>query len=377
MHGRRGYEVYQVRFSPFSLERGLGEYRWTEGGQPKGFNLIDKLMNDIKTYPGNKLIIMLQIKQFSFGQVVPNYMRTAAYADPSAPSNADYYGSYRYQSVNNPSSGGYVVSLHIPAVLERFKALLNALATEYDGNDQLEAIIVNEVSINKPFAFAWTAAQRKGWFNNLTAAYAFAKTKFLRTGLLQFFNSDRSDMSTWVSGDLTGFIPGIVNLGVGLGMTDGCRNDLAFQFVPAGQGPAPNSNNPGSIFIIKRYNTKVQVVVNMSGPAQVGSIAAFGQVAEADGIPEYTFPGPAYTRQENQNWARDEIGAHYVLWMADSHIYGPTYSVNGNNYTVANIPSDTASGSYSGKSFDKVTTNWLNHSASNTSTVTTKPTSWT
>ena len=184
-------------------------------------------------------------------------------------------------------------------------------------------------------------------------------------------------MSTWVSGDLTGFIPGIVNLGVGLGMTDGCRNDLAFQFVPAGQGPAPNSNNPGSIFIIKRYNTKVQVVVNMSGPAQVGSIAAFGQVAEADGIPEYTFPGPAYTRQENQNWARDEIGAHYVLWMADSHIYGPTYSVNGNNYTVANIPSDTASGSYSGKSFDKVTTNWLNHSASNTSTVTTKPTSWT
>ncbi|WP_244073007.1 hypothetical protein [Nitrosomonas sp. PY1] len=61
---------------------------------------------------------------------------------------------------------------------------------------------------------------------------------------------------------------------------------------------------------------------------------------------------------------------------ADSHIYGPTYTVNGISHQTLNTPSDVASGDYTGKTFDKVTTNWLNHPGSNLLTVTTRPTSW-
>lgn len=356
----------QVRLDWTDLERAIGEYSWTEGGLPKGFALIDKLMNDIKTYKGNRLIIMLMIKQFNNVVCVPSYMRTIAYKDVST-TLADYYGCYHYKSVNNPKSGGYVISMHTPAVAERFKALLAAIAAKYDNNDQLEAIIFNEASINTPFDFTWPATERKKWFNNTRDAYIFAKTKFQRTNLLQFFNSDRKDMSEWINNDLIGWIPELVAAGIGLGMTDGCRNDLSFQFVPSGQGPAPNSNYPGNMWIIKRYKSLVPVIVNMSGPAQVGSIAAFAQTANssAPGVPQYTFPGPAYTREENQRWAREDIGAHYVLWMASNNIYGPTYTVNNNTYTVANVPSDAASGDYTGKTFDKVTTNWINHQASN------------
>lgn len=367
----------QIRQDWRLLERASGEYRWTTStGQPGGFNKIDQLLSQIKPFNGNKLIIMFQLKQFNFSLCVPDYMRTAAYADPSAPSNADYFGCYRYQSVNNPGSGGYVVSMHIDAVRERFKALMSAFAAAYNNHPQVEAIIFNEASINKPAAFTWTAAQRDKWFNNTTNAYTFTVSKFTKVNLLQFFNSDRIDMSTWANNTLTGWIPDIVNAGVGLGMTDGCRNDLSFQFVPAGQGPAPNSNNPGSIFIINRFSSKVPVVVNMSGPAQVGSIAAFAQTADpTDNIPQYTFPGPAYARNENQRWAREDIGANYVLWTIDGHTYGPTYTVNGNTYTVANIPSDTPNGSYSGKKFFDVTKAWINHASSNITTAP-FPTNW-
>jgi len=300
--------------------------------------------------------MLLGIKTFGGNDIgdtpaVPNYMRTAEYNDPDFDGNSHYYGCYPYGSaIGGP--GGFVVSFHLEAVRIRFQKLMNALAQALD-NSKLEMICMNENSINKPVGAIvngqgdWIRVYT--WFEGMTNVYAYMQSRFLKTNIMQLVNADRKYMSTLVGSNLTGYVPDIVALDVGLGMPDGCLNDDGFQIV---------GTHPGNIYLLNYAQTQHSPrIVNMSGPAQLGSVANPKQA---------NFPGPGIPRQQAQDWARTTCKANYIWWMHMPGTYNTTFNSQ-NGVTTAQPASDSISGAYLGKYINKVTDDWINHASSDIS----------
>lgn len=382
-----------IRYDWTMLERALGEYGWTESGVKKGFDDIDQKLDEIAAFPGRRLIILVYMKSFgSTSNSVPQYMRdSATYAD-----GEDYYitrdgvktqgsfnGQYAYESANS-GPGGFVPNMHVAAVKARFEALMAEFARRYNNTtrgEYLEAIIFNEASISTPAGSTGSANQtvngvvitrpntdgstwhsQTTWYDNMAAAYATAKTSLTRTIITQWINGPRSVMETWV--------PTITASGIGVGMTDMCKNDKGFWF----NRTDTNSNAPGNIAHCKAHNGEVPIMCHISGPAIQGSVADRNQNEESTtGFEAYatysgraTFPdfdnnistvhggSPYVTKQQLQDFGKNYVGATHLLWLHQTVL-----DRDGSGNTVA-----------------EATDAWISNPGSDITTVTTRPTGW-
>ncbi|MBP7953545.1 MAG: hypothetical protein KAZ14_00080 [Nitrosomonas sp.] len=374
----RKWKGVAVRLTWEQLEKSQGQY---DGFQAlingtlrnAGISRIKQYRDQLWAKQQRKLILFIHVKMFggSLAYAVPSYLRKPEYADAdhTGTTNTSYMGHYLYAS-GNGGDGGHVPNMHVTFVRQRWEALMAAYAAEFNNDPAIEAIIISEQSISHPkdLSISGTAtcgwSRANAWFDGMTTALTSARASWTNTAICQWINADRCVMSTTQSdGSLTGFVKNISNVGVGLGMPDVCINDAGFLIV-AGTG-----GHTGSIDMIKKLHTNGPVIVQMSGPALWGSIAATAQTTPI------AFPGPAYSRQFMQDWARTEVFANYVLWMNKNGNVESTITANGNTYTTQPA-SDSISGAYLGKNFNTITDNWIKHASSDISVNMTKPIGW-
>lgn len=381
----------------------LLRFKWTQlegsilGDYAAGIALLKHYLADISAYPGRRLIIFIQIKTFDpADHAVPLYMRTnSTYADNTTAYTGSGTGQYIYDSDNgNPAGGGCVPNMHINSVRDRFTALMQFYASEFNSDERIEAIAFTEASINRPRGAPSNWAQLPNWYNNMRDSLIASRAYWSNVQLSQWINAPRSNMAT--------FAPELVAAGIGLGMPDGCLQEKPFFYNPT-DNPA---TAPGNVYHCQQAAGKTIIMVHMSGPALDGSIASVNQgcncpesgAAGYDAAhpkdkcaPQNTenpcWPGPAYTRQQLATWAKDVVKATHVVWIhrgGGAHTTVPLPQWNPTEYPckcTAMPPqfypaSDAISGSYSGKKYNVVTDAWIHHPNSDITTVTARPLNW-
>ncbi len=353
-----------LRYDWTQLERGEGEYTWTEGGVGKGLLDVDLRLNELQTsLASRKLIILLQMKTFNSAtetkHAVPAYMRTAAYSHPYG------NGEYHFTSSNGDIYGGEISAMWLTAVRARFQALMNAIATRYDNTalgEHLEAVILNELAVTKPSSLGTAAwPEEDNWYASYKTALANIKPNFARTQIMQWVNSPRSIMQ--------GFVPDIRATGIGLGMTDLCFRDEGFWLNPT-DNP---STGPGNIWHCRNSNGLAAISGHVSNPALEGSVANMNQIGEAapsgsvytlqtgfTSYPTYnktlrdTGGGTPYqTKQFIRDMSVDYVGVTHLLW---AHSTDPDLGGGGNMAQTVDA--------------------WIGNAANNRTTVSDRPTGW-
>lgn len=367
-----------IRKTWAQLEAGLGDYN-------AGFDSIDQRLSQISSLGGRRLMIFIQVKTFGAStNAVPAYMRNSAtYAD-----GKNYYstrdgvvqqgsrnGQYAYESsIGGP--GGFVPNMHVTAVKERWQAFMEAFATRFNGNEYLEAVVINEASIAEPIGSAGPANEvdkngvvitrpntdgsewvdQDTWFTNMAAAHLVARTALENIQICQWINGPRPKMSTYSNQTLVeGWVPIIAGHGIGLGMTDLAINDVGFQYVPkTTPGGTYFSDHPGNIFLIQQFGQGNGIVVgHASAECYRGSVANRNQGTPPNNdTPKY--PGPQQTRQETQAFAKNTVGVTHLVW----------------GHNTSDDPY------YPGMSMNDVTDAFIHNPASDISTVTARPAGW-
>lgn len=377
----------------------LARFNWPqlEGdtlGDYTPMNILDSYLAQISGLAGRSLILMIQLK--TFGGVsdhsVPLYLRNSAtYADPDGNGNGEYH-----YGVNFVGTGGMVPNMHVDAVQARFNALIDELKRRYKDNPNFEMICFTEANIQRPTGMANPWVRKDAWYDNMKECFQKFRTDMPLVNIIQWTSAARSDMSTYnpVGPTWTGYIPDLIAMGVGVGMTDGCPNDQGLT------GFQPPEAHPGNLYFCQRANGLTPVMVHMSKESMHGTVVNQNQGCNCpDGTgtdqcnPQNTvspyYPGPAQTRQAARDWAvgidSDSPNATHIVWVHNtgnqSAVLEPQYNATSQPCKRAAMPpafaqaSDTPSGSYSGKKFNAITDAWIQAVASNSTTVTTRPTS--
>lgn len=353
--------------SPFQKFKGaVIRVNWDDMEPTKGnydFSMIQNCLTDINPLYGNKLGILIHIKTFSGSQpAVPSYMRTLEYQDPDFPGNLDYCGCYPYASaIGGP--GGYVVSMHLPAVAARMKLLTTALANAFDSNPQFELISFTENSISKPINAPMVpdidgAEASPGpdwsrvydWFNNMTDVFRLMKVEFQGANILQLINADREYMSNNVQNTWSGYVPTITDLGVGLCLPDGCPDTTEF---------AIQGLHPGNF----------QLLTDLAKPKHCPRgvlVSPTALITTTANKAQAGFPFPGNTRQAEMDWARNSMFVNYMLWSDLGGYYNTTWNAYGGTWTTTPA-TDAISGNYLGQSYNVITDNWIRHVSSDIS----------
>lgn len=347
-----------LRYMWPQLERGQGEYGWTINGVKYGMDDIEQKLNEIANLQGRKLMILIQLKTFgSTINSVPAYMRTGASAadyrdttDPGYPGTYQYSGTRDGEYYYSPDPGspnpndGFVPSLHLASVRDRLKAMLQAFATRFNNNPNLEAVIFSEASIAQPVGSPTVWATASTWYNNMTNVFQDARANLSNIQVCQWINAERSDMGWWV--------PNITALGIGLGMPDLAIDTKGFNFNPTVTPGQP----PGNIYHLQQLGNAAIRIGHWSKPALEGTVMVAGQTA-ANAFPgQYAYPGLPWTRQDIADWARTHNISHCVVaHNAGQHTVNTTYM---NQY------------------YNVVSDDWIKNPGSNILTVETRYTGW-
>lgn len=325
-----------------------------------GFDTIEARLEQIAALSGRRAIIFIQLKTFnsvdasgnvtSWAHAVPAYMRSSAtYADPDGNTNGlGEYGEYTYLS-GNGGPGGQVPNMHVTAVKNKFIAMMQAFGTRFNSNPNLEAVVINEASISKPYQVTTTWSRNPTWFTNMTSSWGSTRTALSNIQCCQWINSDRNDMQNEFD---VGFVPDITALGVGLGMPDGAKDDKGFNINPTN---SPNTGR-GNIYLCQQHNGDAIIMVHASKPALEGTVITESQTVANASPGQYAYHGQNWTRQQMSTWYKDTVGATHVCW---AHNTG-THSLNT---------------TYSGQNYNTVTDAHIAN-GSDISTVTTRPTGW-
>lgn len=334
-----------------------------------GLDAVANRLGQIAALNGRHLMLFIQIKTFntrnssgvitSYNHAVPDYMRASAtYADPDGYTNdLGEHGEYGYKSgIGGP--GGYVPNMHVAAVRERWEALCAAIATRFNDHPNLEAVVINEASISQPYQIPssdeWP--RQDEWFANMATAFTSMKAQLTNIQICQWINGPRPKMSTQANytAPRTGWVPDIADIGIGLGMTDLCINDVGFQYVPPQTpGGIYFDNNPGNIFLIQNEGQGNAIVVgHASAETYRGSVANRNQGISNDDTPVY--PGPQQTRQQTRDFAVNTVGCTHIVWA----------------HNVSADPYET------GMTMSEATDAFIHNPASNITTVSARPAGW-
>jgi hypothetical protein len=124
------------------------------------FSLIDTMLNRLKTQYNKPKRLVLVVLPGTFssamggndGGTLPKYLQQS-----SAYGASPVSGRYGWWGANSKgaSTGAYVAALYRPAVMDRFIALVNALAAKYDNEPYFEGFMIQE---NSWMVGAWSKA---------------------------------------------------------------------------------------------------------------------------------------------------------------------------------------------------------------------------
>lgn len=355
----------QLRFTWPELEGNtLGDYA--------PMNKIQSYLDQISAYPGRRLIVFFQIKTFgSTSNAVPLYMRNSAtYADGTSYAGSGN-GQYSYDS-GNGGPGGFVPNMHVPAVRDRFKALMQEFANRFNTNPYLEAISFSEASINRPrgAAASWPEGKPE-WFDGMTNAFQDMKTRLTNVQICQWINALRSDMVGWV--------PDLRSAGIGLGMPDACPEDSGFRF--RNDIPGYESTAPGNIQHLQESSGTAIIMAHVAQTGYDGTVAGRCQVSGTiQGQPHVypDYPGVGVSRQAIRDFSVNDAKATHILWTHNPGNQPNTGARDPNIPAGCQATSDdwTAYGTYAGRSYNTITDEWINDPTSNITTITTRPTGW-
>lgn len=135
---------------------------------------------------GKKLRVLLMYKAFGVNnKAVPDYITKtpsqAGYDAQYTDSNGPWYGAYRWGGV------GQAAALWIPAVADRFIAMLTAMAAAVDGHPALATVDMNETSMGSPSP-ALTTAQKQAFGTQMARILNETIPDFATTPLGWFVN---------------------------------------------------------------------------------------------------------------------------------------------------------------------------------------------
>ena len=381
--------VYQ-RLQNDTLGRWAGvmlRYGWVElegntaGSYNAGLDNLDSYLEQIANFPGKKIMLFIAVKTFGSGSMsVPLYMRNSAtYAD-----GTNYTGSGNGQfayasSIGGP--GGYHPNFQVPAVADRFIALLDAIATRFNNHPRFEAIVISEAALAKPIGapdsvttFNNTSLYAK-WFDGMGDALIAGKQSLSNIQISQWVNSPRNFMSEWV--------PRIRSAGIGIGMTDLCTEDVGFFY----RDDLPSNNTyPGNVQHCQETDGLAIVTGHMSAPAMDGT--STGRCQEQQTIQNQpkvypAYPGVAISRQASMDFAINTVKCSHVIWIHNTTNQPTTGMIDPNiPKPTANSPGCaqnpwTAYGNYGGQSHNKITDEFMQNPSSVITTRTSRPAGWT
>lgn len=351
----------------------LLRFRWDqlEGATLGDYSLLDNVksyLDQMDRYNGTKrLILFIQFKTFGTttnDNVVPLYMRNSAtYADPDGHGN----GQYTYAAVNANDRSGYVVNMHVNTVRDRFKALMQEMATRFNGHRNLEAIAFSEASIMNPTgATGWN---RTPWFNNMTNVFQDMKSRFTNIQICQWINADRADMEWWV--------PNIRAAGIGLGMPDLCPLEKGFNY--RNDLPGHSGTPPGNIQHCQNTNGVAVIMGHASKPVLEGTVVGRCQTSgtiqnQPRVYPDY--PGVGTHRQDVRDFAVNTVGVTHLIWAHNNGNQAITGFVDPLIPTRCAQNPFTAYGDYGGKKFNVVTDEFIANDASIITTIDARPNGW-
>lgn len=193
----------QLRYHWRDLETADGVYDFSD---------IRSRANDLKAI-GKRFIILIDIKNGLNGatvlDTVPDYIKNGGSYDG---------GQFTYKTAANPTGAGTTIKLYNSNVLTKFKALLAALAVEFDSNNLLESVGISDTYPEQPLdPLLATSNELKepfisDWFTNLLNIDTAANSYFAKTSIYQNCNYPRDN--------LTSFVPSLISAGISLG----CKN---------------------------------------------------------------------------------------------------------------------------------------------------------
>jgi hypothetical protein len=348
------------RFTWMELEKDtLGNY------QP-GFNLVQDYLDQCADL-NKQFMMFVQVKSFG-GDSVPKYMKNSTkYADGKNYSGCQN-GQYIYES-SNGGNGGTVPNLHIDAVKERFQELLKAYADKFNDHPNFECLVLSEASLAKPKGCPDPWTDETKIYNKYAQALVYAKEFWSNSQICQWVNSPRNQMENMV--------PQLLEVGIGVGMTDLGFEDRAFNY----RSDVPNSQPRGNIEWCEIASGKAIVMGHFSKPAYAGEVIARGQVSgtiqnEPHVFP--TYPGNAKTRQQTFDLAVNKAKCSHIVFIHNSSSQPHAGDEDNSAPASANpykATSDEWSGNYAGKSYNVVTDNFLAGSE-NLGTQHLKPDNW-
>lgn len=356
----------------------LLRFQWTDlegstlGSYAAGMDKVQSYLDQMAAYPGRRLIIFIHMKTFgATNHAVPAYMRNSATYGDGESYTGSGNGEYAYESGNSSSGGGFVPNMHVNAVRDRLKALMQEFANRFNNNPYLEAVAFSEASILQPIGAPGSWSNTAVWFTNMANAFTDMRTNLSNIQICQWVNADRSDMKT--------FVPDIRAAGIGLGMPDLCQEDLGFNW--RNDIPDYETTPPGNIQHCQDSNGLAIIMGHASRPSLDGQVAGRCQVSQAiqgqaHVYPDY--PGVAISRQAVRDFAVNTVGVTHLCWAHNAGTQPTTGSRDPNIPTSCQDTADnwTAYTGYGGVKYNTVTDNWINDGASNIATVTTRPSGW-
>lgn len=354
----------------------LLRFAWTDlegdtlGSYTAGMDKVESYLDAMRTLPGRRLLIFIQVKTSGAdSHAVPLYIRNnAIYNDNSGYSGA-YNGEYAYASaIGGP--GGYMPNMHVPALRDRFKALMQAFATRFNSNPYMEAVCFSEASISKPIGSPTDWPDTQNWFDGMTNAFIDMRTNLSNVQLCQWINADRGDMKTWV--------PQLQAAGIGVGMPDLCPEDKGFNL--RNDYPGQAGTAPGNIQHCQNGAGLAIVMGHASKPALSGTVANRNQTSGSQqGQPHVypTYPGVGLSRQQTHDFAVTDSNGPHVTHLLWAHNTG-TQPNTGDSDPQAPASADnyTAFTGYGGVGFNTLTDQWISNGGSTITTVETRPAGW-
>lgn len=374
----------------------LLRFAWTDlegdtlGSYTAGMDKVNSYLDAMRTLPGRRLIILIQLKTSGSGvPAVPLYMRNSSSyygdgannytsTDPSTglPVQGSQNGQYAYLS-GNGGPGGCIPNMHNNNVRDRFIALMNAFATRFNNNPYLEAIAFTEASIARPAGAPtnWNDLAGGGvaWFTNMTAGFVAARSSLSNVQICQWINADRDDMATWV--------PNIRAAGIGLGMPDLCPLDKGFNI--RNDYPTTGGAFPGNIQHLQDSAGTAIIMGHASKPALSGTVAnrcqtaGGGQTGDPKSYPAY--PGLGLSRQQSRDFAvTSSDGPHvtHLLWVHNTGTQPNTGDIDPSIPASCAQNAYTAFTGYGNVGFNTITDQWISNGSSTITTVETRPTGW-
>jgi len=270
----------QIRFNWADLEKGKGEYI---------YKYIDEHLNRLATQGSKKKRFFMIIETRTFdtsNPLVPCYLMN------KCPGYETAYEGGRYSWTRSGSSTviGYGMRLWVPAVKNRFIALIQALGKRYNSNSHFEGIGLGETSMGIPIASTnFSATDEDNYYEAHLDIQQAMRDAFPNSVTTQFANSPAKRLPY--------LIPHFENMGTGLGGPDVYIEEEQY----LRQGTATTS--PG----VYTYYPDLSGIVPLT-PSVMSDNYLHTQTADSSRQP---------TVNELLNFSRDKLKATHLFWTRD------------------------------------------------------------